>query len=78
MNDERVDETVSEQGKRPSSVAVFIWRHRQRGVFVVVAHDEDEARALAASQGITWLQHRAVDAVLKPRRGEFWNFRQHG
>lgn len=80
MTDE-AEETAQDRqrrGRRAESVQVFIWRHRQRGVFVAVAHDEGEAREIARANGVTWMQHRAVDAVLKPQRGEAWNFRQHG
>ncbi len=71
-------EARQEKGRRAESLMVFIWRHRQRGMFVAIAHDEGEARDIAASQGVTWMQHRAVDAVLKAQRGEAWNFRQYG
>lgn len=70
-------EVKPEKGRR-TDVKVFIWRHRQRGVFVAVAHDEDEARQIAVEQRATWVQHRAVDAVLKPQHGEAWLFRQYG
>lgn len=71
-------EIEQKKGHRADTVKVFIWRHRQRGVFVAIAYDEDEARKIARNQGVTWIQYRAVDAVLKPQRGEAWNFRQHG
>ena len=80
MTDE-AEETAQDRqrrGHRADTVKVFIWRHRQRGVFVAIAYDEDEARKIARNQGVTWIQYRAVDAVLKPQRGEAWNFRQHG
>lgn len=57
---------------------VFIWFHRFRGIFVVVAEDEQQARSIAAEQGVTWMANRAVDKVLSPETGEFWLFRLRG